>query len=69
MFTPDDLECRLTLPTAAARHDALRTREILAPPANEQVRRRGGGHRERDGAEAAAARALVGGTESQETAE
>ncbi|GLW11290.1 hypothetical protein Misp01_64180 [Microtetraspora sp. NBRC 13810] len=31
MFTPEDLERRFTLLTAAARHDVLRTRDALAP--------------------------------------
>ncbi|GII81403.1 hypothetical protein Sru01_63850 [Sphaerisporangium rufum] len=35
MFTPDDLERQFTLLSAAARHDALRTREALAAPAEE----------------------------------
>jgi hypothetical protein len=32
MSTPDDLESRFTLLTAAARYDELRTRDALAPP-------------------------------------
>ncbi|HSK97795.1 MAG TPA: hypothetical protein VK891_14330 [Euzebyales bacterium] len=32
MSTPDDLEARFTLLTAAARYDELRTRDALAPP-------------------------------------
>ncbi|GAA0411826.1 hypothetical protein Acor_15790 [Acrocarpospora corrugata] len=35
MSTPDDLERRFTLLTAAARYDALRTREALASPPDE----------------------------------
>ena len=31
MITPDDLEARFTLRTAAARYDGLRTREALGP--------------------------------------
>jgi hypothetical protein len=33
VMTPNDLERRFTLLTAAARHDQLRVREALAPPA------------------------------------
>ncbi|MER6171873.1 hypothetical protein [Streptosporangium sp. NPDC001681] len=35
MSTPDELERRFTLLTAAARYDALRTRDALAAPADE----------------------------------
>ncbi|MEV7806023.1 hypothetical protein AB0O28_24050 [Microbispora sp. NPDC088329] len=35
MSNPDDLERRFTLLTAAARYDALRTQEALAPPEEE----------------------------------
>ncbi|MFF7456985.1 hypothetical protein [Kitasatospora sp. NPDC008115] len=46
MPTPEDLESRFTLTTAVARYDALRTRDALAGPADED-----------DGAEAALTRA------------
>jgi hypothetical protein len=35
MFTPDELEARFTLLTAAARYDELRVREVLASAAEE----------------------------------
>lgn len=35
MSTPDELERRYTLPGAVARYDALRTRDALASPADE----------------------------------
>jgi hypothetical protein len=35
MFTPDSIERQFTLSTAAARYDELRTRDALAPPADE----------------------------------
>jgi hypothetical protein len=35
MATPDDLERRFTLLTAAARYDELRLRDALAPPGNQ----------------------------------
>ncbi|MFI6085281.1 hypothetical protein ACIBBB_30680 [Streptomyces sp. NPDC051217] len=35
MPTPDELEREFTLPGAVARHDALRTRDTLASPADE----------------------------------
>lgn len=35
MSTPDELERRFTLPGAVARYDALRTRDALASPADE----------------------------------
>lgn len=35
MSTPDELERRFTLPGAVARYDALRTRDALAAPADE----------------------------------
>lgn len=36
MATPDDLERRFTLLTAAARYDALRTRDALAVPPDDE---------------------------------
>lgn len=36
MSTPDELERQFTLLTAAARYDALRTRDALASPADEE---------------------------------
>ncbi|MET4921742.1 hypothetical protein P3L51_05165 [Streptomyces sp. PSRA5] len=37
MSTPDELERRYTLPGAVARYDALRTRDALASPADEDA--------------------------------
>src|SRR6266511_3493568 len=34
MYTPDNMEHQFTLLTATARHDQLRTRDALAPPAD-----------------------------------
>ncbi|WP_405791819.1 hypothetical protein [Streptomyces sp. NBC_01506] len=42
MSTPDELERRFTLPGAVARYDALRTRDALASPADEDEADRGG---------------------------
>lgn len=42
MSTPDELERRFTLPGAVARYDALRTRDALASPTDEDEADRGG---------------------------